>query len=112
MREPLKSMLKDLPENLYFNEEENDLYAYCEDCNKIIHYEIRQRNIKEGPYYCRSCAQKHKTFSEEALNNISAGSKKRTGKGECSRCHKIVEYRSASGLCSECQSNSSKEKYR
>ena len=38
-----------------------------------------------------------------------SGSKKRTGKGECSRCHKIVNYRSASGLCGECQAKSSKE---
>lgn len=88
MREPLKSMLKNLPNGLFFNEDINDLYAFCNDCKNIIHYEIRQRNIKEGPFYCKNCAQKHKKFTEQALINIAEGSKKRTGKGICTRCGK------------------------
>lgn len=39
--------------------------------------------------------------------NISNGVKKRIGKGKCSKCRKLVEFRSASGLCSECQAISS-----
>lgn len=107
MKEQLKSMLKNLPQGLFFNEKENDLYTFCNDCNNKISYEIRQRNIKEGPFYCRSCAQKHKKFSKQALINISNGVKKRTGEGKCYKCGKLVEFRSASGLCNKCQAISS-----
>lgn len=55
MREPLKSMLENLPKGLHF--ENGSLFAFCNDCNKKIEYEIRQRNIKEGPYYCRKCVR-------------------------------------------------------
>ena len=114
MREPLKSMLKNLPKGLFFNEEENDLYAFCEDCKKKITYEIRQRNIKDGLHYCRNCAQKHKVFSKDAKANIADGAKKRTGPGLCANpnCpnkNKIMPYRSASGLCKDCQASSSKK---
>ena len=107
-------MLKNLPENLLFNEEENDLYAFCENYRKKISYEIRQRNIKEGPYYCRKCAQKHKVFSKDEKANIAVGAKKRTGPGlcvnpNCPNKNKIMPYRSASELCENCQAFNSKK---
>lgn len=102
MREPLKSMLENLPEGLHFDN--GSLFAFCNDCNEKIEYEIRQRNIKEGPYYCRNCAQKHKKFSEQSLKNIANGAKKRSGKGKCTKCGKIVENRNSAGLCSDCYS--------
>ena len=99
----LKQLLENLPEGLILNLEDNCLDAFCSDCKKIIKYEIRQRNIKNPPYYCRSCAQRHKTFSEESLKAIAEGAKKRSGKGACSKCGKESESRNAAGLCEECR---------
>lgn len=98
----LKELLLCLPIKIILNEENNSLDVNCTDCNNVIHYEIRQRNIKEPPYYCRSCAQKHKHFSKEALQNISAGAKKRCGEGICTKCKCFAFKRNASGLCSDC----------
>ena len=52
---------------------------------------------------------KAQRLSDESVANITVGAKKRTGKRECSNYHKIVEYRNASCLCSECQGKISKE---
>ena len=100
MREPLKSMLENLPEGLHF--ENGSLFAFCNDCNEKIEYEIRQRNIKEGPYYCKKCAQKHKKFSKEAKERIAAGAKKRSGKGICNICNMLKDNRNAAGICPDC----------
>ena len=98
----LKELLENLPITLKLNKENNSLDAICNECGNAISYEIRQRNIKEPPYYCRSCAQKHKHFSKESLKNISEGAKKRSGNGKCTKCGKFVEKRNASGMCSDC----------
>lgn len=108
MNKDLKEKLENLPEGLILNKEFNSLDCICEDCGTIIHREIRQRNITEGPYYCRKCSAKHRNFSDEARKNIGLGAKKRIGKGICTSCGKEVEHRSASGFCSECQAKRSK----
>ena len=102
MREPLKSMLENLPKGLHL--ENGSLFAFCNDCNKKIEYEIRQRNIKEGPYYCKNCTQKHKKFGKKALENLASGAKKRSGKGICTRCGKESNNRNSAGLCPICYS--------
>lgn len=86
-----EALLANLPAGLSFNAQENAIEAHCDDCGATILYEIRQRNIREGPFYCKKCAQKHRKLSDEARQKIADGAKKRMGPGPCTVCGKYVE---------------------
>ena len=43
----LKIALQNLPNNLFFNEKENDLYAFCNDCNKKYHMKFGKEILKK-----------------------------------------------------------------